>query len=174
MVKVNLDEKDFAERKPYFDAGVHEVYITDAKKVEPENGAPYIEVTVVGEGDATDSIRNYISEKAAPYTLSNLARIAVHNKQTEADKQAVRDAFKKITDTDQIDQKFLDKFKDMQAWILTAEDTNGNQKPGGGYYLRSNLYSYEPKPKAPTADELVSDFKKQGATPVDVNEVPFE
>lgn len=172
MVKVQLDEKDFAERKPYFGAGVHEVVITELKKVEPESGAPYVEATVIGENDEKDAIRLYISEKAAPYTLSNLARIAVHNKETDAEKQKVRDAFTKITDTDQLDEKFLDKFKDMQAWILTEEDLNA-PKPNGGYYLRSNLYSYVPKPRNAsqmTAEQLVSDQNEK----VDTDEIPFK
>lgn len=172
MAKVQpLEDKDFAERKPYFEAGVHEVFISGMTKVEPETGAPYIEVEVLGKNDATDSIRVYISEKAAPYTLANLARIAVHNKDKEADKEKVREAFKKITDTDQLDAEFLAKFKDMQAWILTEEDTNA-PKPKGGFYLRSSLYSWEPQAKTVTADDLTTKNMVAGGTPAN-DEVPF-
>lgn len=170
MVKVQLEDKDMAERKPYFEAGVHEVYITDLKAVKPESGAEYLEATVLGENDATDNIRLYISEKAAPYTLANLARIAVHNKEGETDKQAVREAFKKITDTDQLDEKFLGRFKDMQAWILTEEDLNA-PKPNGGYYLRSSLFSYPPKPSNNAAKATTEQIKN--GEPIDLNEIPF-
>lgn len=170
MVKVQIEDKDLADRKPYFGAGVHEVYITEAKVEKPEGKAPYIEVTVIGENDEKDDIRLYISEAAAPYTLSNLGRIAVHNKQDEKEKEGVRTAFKAITDTDQIDQKFLDKFKDMQAWILTEEDL-GAPKPNGGYYLRSSLYSYKPTPRVPemTPEQLMSDQNEK----IDLDEIPF-
>lgn len=167
MVKVQLEDKDFAERKPYFDEGSHEVYITGAKKVTPEQGAPYIEVSVLGEEDATEDIRVYISEAAAPYTMANLARIAVHNAKDEAAKEKVRAAFKAIDDTDQIDDKFLAKFKDMQCWILTEENTNA-PKENGGYFLRSQLYSWEPKVKAKTIQQDIANGK-----PVDTSEIPF-
>jgi hypothetical protein len=168
MVKVNLSDKDFAERKPYFDVGVHEVFITEATKVAPETGAPYIEVTVIGQNDETDNLRLYISEAAAPYTLANLARIAVHNAKDDAAKDKVREAFKKIDDTDLIDEKFLAKFKDMQAWILTKEDTTGQQKPNGGFYLRSQLYSWEPKAEPSDINKDIENGK-----PIDVSEIPF-
>lgn len=168
MVKVNsLEDKDFAERKPYFEAGAHEIYITEAKQVKPETGAPYIEVTVLGENDATDNIRLYTSEAAAPYTLANLARIAVHNEQTDAGKEKAREKFKKITDTDELDDKFLANFKDSQAWILTEEDKNA-PKPNGGFYLRSSLYSWPPKVKATTIEQDIDNAK-----PVDLSEIPF-
>lgn len=173
MVKVQLDEKDFAERKPYFDAGVHEVVISGIEKVEPKEGSPYINVTVTGLKDESTDIRCYISEKAAPYTLANFGRIAVHNQDSEPAKAKVRKAFQAVTDTDQLDQEFLDKLKDMQAWILVEEDFNA-PKPNGGYYLRSKLYSWEPKPKKVTADDLTTDQIRNGAAPVDDDDVPFK
>ena len=170
-----LEDKDFAERKPYFDAGVHEVAIQAVRRgvMDNENKTEYVEFDVVGLQDEEASVRLWLSDKAAPYTLANLARIAVHNKESEADKQKVREAFKKITDTDQLDEKFLEKFVDMQCWILTEEDTNA-PKPNGGFYLRNNLYSWEPKPKQITADDLTTANMKAGGTPVDNDDVPFK
>lgn len=169
MVKVALEDKDFAERKPYFDVGVHEVYITGAHKVEPQTGSPYIEVTVLGDEDTTDDIRVYISEAAAPYTIANLARIAVHNAPTDEAKEKAKVAFKAITDTDMIDDKFLTKFENMQAWIKTEENLNA-PKENGGYFLRSSLYSWEPKEPKMTPEQLMG----VGTTQVDPKEVPFE
>lgn len=176
MVKVSIEDKDMAERKPYFGVGVHEVYIEKIKSEKPEKGAPFFSVEVLGsvnDLEVRDDVRLYISEAAAPYTLANLARIAVHNKQTEKEKDAVREAFKAITDTDEIDQKFLDKFKDMQAWILVEEDM-GSPKPNGGYYTRASLYSYKPQASTNaskmTAEDLVSDNNEK----IDLEEIPFE
>lgn len=170
-----LEDKDFDARKPYFGLGAHEVYIKAARRgqLDNENKTEYVEFDLLGEDDQEGNVRLWISEKAAPYTLARLGQIAVHNKDTEEEKQKVRDAFKKITDTDLIDQKFLDKFKDMQAWILVEEDTNA-PKPNGGFYTRTNLYSYPPKPRQLSASDLTTDQMKQGGTPVNPDEVPFE
>lgn len=173
MVKMNeMEDKDFEPRKAYFAEGVHEVYITAMERgVSPNTKSEYIEVSLLGEGDAEGSARLYLTDKTADRSRSILATIAVHNKGTDAEKQKVRDVFKKVTDTDQLDDKFLAKFKDMQAWILVEEDKSA-PKPNGGFYLRTNLYSYEPKPRAKTADELVSDIT-EGGEPVDLSEIPF-
>lgn len=164
-----LEDKDFAERQPYFGVGVHEVAIQAARRGQLDNAnkTEYIEFDLMGLNDEQGSVRLWISEKAAPYTLANLGRLAVHNKKTEAEKQKIRDAFKKIVDTDQIDQAFLDKFVDMQAWILVEEDVNA-PKPNGGFYTRTNLYSYEPKPKKTTVESIMP-----GATKADDDDVPF-
>lgn len=173
MVKVQLEDKDFESRKAYFGLGAHEVYIEKIEKVTPDSGSPYLNVSVLGvqdEKEVRDDVRAYISDAAAPYTVSTLARIAVHNKKTDKEKQAVRDAFKEI-DTDEIDQKFLDKFKDMQAWILTEENLNA-PRDNGGYFWRSSLYSYEPKPKKITAESLVSEGGTE-ITKENLGEIPF-
>lgn len=170
MVKVNpMTDADFDKKGgAYFDLGVHQVIITSAKNVNPASGSPYIDFQLLGENDEAGDCRLYMNEAAAAYSIPKLAGIAVHNKETDTDKQKVRDIFKGIGDTNDIDDKFLAKYTDMQAWILTEEDTAGAQKPNGGYYKRNRLYHYEPKVKAQTAESLM------GGTPVDVsNEVPF-
>ena len=176
MVKMNpMDDKDFETRKPYFAAGVHEVYIKDfTTGKSPNTGSQFIEFTLLGAEDEEGTARLYLTEKTVDRTRSILATIAVHNKQGEAEKQKVRDAFKVIDDSDQLlDSKFLEKFKEMQAWILVEEDLNA-PKPNGGYYLRTNLYSYEPKPRnnaaQMTAEQLVSDMNESA----DLSEIPFK
>lgn len=164
-----MEDKDFADRKPYFEEGVHEVYITKAVRGTASTGSEFIELDLLGEDDRTGNARLYLTEKTQERSRQILATIAVHNKQTDAEKQAVRDAFKKITDTDQIDDDFLKKFVDLQAWILTEQDKNA-PKPNGGYYLRNNLYSYAPTPRKTTADDLIS----EGGAPVDTDDVPFK
>lgn len=168
MVKVSIDDKAFAPRKEYFGPGVHEVHITGATRGKtPNKGTEYVEFELEGEdGEGTATL--WMSEKAAPYSIARMAQVAVHNKASETDKQKVRDAFMKITDSDEIDDKFLEKFEGMQAWILTEEDTSGAQKPGGGYYLRNNLYSYEPTVKKTTAEDIMP-----GGQSISTDDVPF-
>lgn len=176
MVKVTpiTDEDINKQGGNYFDAGVHTVYLEKLKAVTPEKGSPYIEVGVLGEDDRRTDIRLYTSEAAAPYTIAKLAKIAVHNKEGEEAKQKARDAFKKIDDTDKLTDKFLANLVNMQAWILTEEDKNA-PKPNGGYYLRSELYSWEPTPKKQTAADLVSELRNDPKTEtVDADEIPFE
>lgn len=168
MVKMaQMEDKDF-NNSAYFDLGVHEVAITGAETGKNEKGTPYIDITVEGLGDEKDTVRMYTSENAAPYTRNNLAKIAVHNRDSEEEKQKVRDAFKKITDSDQMDNKFLERFIDMQAWLLVEEDQTA-PKPNGGFYKRSTLYAYKPTPKAAVAAVM----GKSGDAPVDLNEIPF-
>ena len=168
MVKVNpMEDKDFEARGKYFDAGVYKVHLSDPKRDVSKSGSEFVQFTVNGENEEQSDVRLYLTEKAAPYSLKTLAGIAVHNKGSEAEKQKVRDAFKNITDTDTLDAKFLEKFENMEAWVLVEEDTN-SPKPNGGYYLRYNLYSYEPKPRKITPEDLMG-----GGTPVDPDEVPF-
>jgi len=176
MAKVQpLEDKDFEPRNTdYLRPGVHEVFIKSAKRgqLDNEKKTEYVELGVEGE-DGSGTVTMFISEKAAPYTLARLAQVAVHNEASDEAKQKVRDRFKKINDTDKIDQAFLDLFVDMQCWVLTEEDTSGKQKPNGGFYLRNNLYSYEPKPRTVTAANLTTDQMKAGGTPVDTDEIPF-
>ena len=171
-----MEDKDFADRKPYFDEGVHEVIIDDFRRGTSTNtGSEYIEFDLVGENDENGQVRLYLTEKTQERTRQILATIAVHNKESEADKEKVREAFKKITDTDQLDDAFLDKFKDMQAWILTTPNTS-QPKPDGGFYLQNNLYGYKPTPKASITSPATTAEQLLGGTPVDANgeEIPFK
>ncbi len=170
MVKMNeMQDKDFEARKPYFGIGVHEIYINGATTGKAKNtGSDYIEFSIIGQNDEEGKVTLWLTEKTVDRTRSILATIAVHNKEGEVEKQKVRDAFKKITDSDEmLSEKFLAKFENMQAWILTEEDKS-SPKPNGGFYLRNNLYSYEPKPRATTIEQDIA-----GGKPIDLSEIPF-
>ena len=173
MVKVNLTDEDLATRgdKKYFNEGEYEVLIQNVELGTTDSGKAYVELTVLGHDDETDTARLWFTtDKSAKYSLSILAGIAVHNKQTEADKAGVRTAFKKITDTDQVDDKFLAKFKEMDAFFTvyksdrTYTNANGEEK----HSYDKNIYGYMPKPKQLTAEQLVA---KEGEPFTD--EVPF-
>lgn len=156
MVKINpMTDADF-DKKPgnYFDVGVHTVIITGAKLEKPAGGSPYINFELSDEDENKGDARLYMSEAAAVYSIPKLAGIAVHDKDSEADKQKVRDGFKAIDDTDKIDDKFLAKFVGMQAWVLVEEDPSA-PNPKGGFYKRTSLYHYEPKAKPQTAASLL-------------------
>lgn len=170
-MKMNpMSDKDFEQKKPYFGLGVHEVYITGHRTGKANSGSEFIEFEVLGSNDEVGKTTLWLTEKTIDRTRSILAAIAVHNKTTDAEKQKVRDAFKAITDSDQmLEDKFLDKFKDMQAWILTEEDKNAPMDKGG-FFSRNNLYSYEPKPRKTTADDIMPANNATSSA----DEVPFE
>lgn len=176
MVKVAeplTDESFETKGGNYFDPGIYEVYIQGFKRGKtPNTGSEFVEFDVLGSEDQEGKVRLYLTEKSAHFSLRTLGTIAVHNKEGEAEKQKVRDAFKKILDTDQLTDAMLKRFIGMQAWILVEEDKNA-PKPNGGYYLRYNLYGYEPKPRKQTAEELINEFKA-GGEPVDTDEIPFD
>lgn len=178
MVKLEnpLTDEDLKPRGggKWFNEGVYPVVIAEAKRGKTDSGKEYIQIDVLGEEDQEGNARLWFTtDKASKYALSILAGIAVHNKESEVEKEKVRTTFKKITDTDSVDDKFLTRYKGMDAWVLVYEDTNGQQKPGGGYYKRTDIYGYEPKPKQQTAEQLVADFKTNGEA-VDTDEIPFE
>lgn len=166
-----MEDKEFEARGgQYFDAGVHEVFINKVSRGVSKAGNEYIEFEVTDkDNERTARPRRYLSEAAAPHTRRELMNIAVHNKETEEQKQQVRDAFRNILDTDKFDQKFLDKFESMQAWIKAEEDLNA-PKPNGGYYLKYDIYGYEPKQKKTTVEDIMG-----GGTPVDTgsDSIPF-
>ena len=169
MVKVQLEDKDFTGGNKYFNEGVYKVYLSDPKRDVSKSGSEFIQFTVNGENEEQTDVRLYLTEKAAPYSLKTLAGIAVHNKGSEAEREKVREAFKAITDTDTLDAKFLAKFENYEAWVLVEEDTNA-PKPNGGYYLRTNLYSFPPKPRKITPEDIMGGGTKDG---IDPDEVPF-
>lgn len=174
MVKVSITDEDMAPRSNnYFDEGVHEVRIDKVERGRTDGGKDYVEFTVEGQNGESGTARLWFTtEPASNYALSILAGIAVHNKQTDAEKDKARTAFKAIKDTDIIDQKFLDKFVDMDAWytVQQSDRTYINSKGETKYSYDKNIYGYEPKLKARpvTAEQLAS-----VSEPIDDDEIPF-
>jgi hypothetical protein len=173
MVKVNLTDEDLAPRgeNNYFNEGVHEVLIDSAKRGKTDAGKEYVEFIVKGENGESDTARLWFTtEKSCKYALSILAGIASHNKESEADKQKVRDAFKQITDTDQVDDKFLAKFENDHAFFTVYKSDRTYEKDGETKHsYDKNIYGYSPKPKT----DLVANAMKQDTSNIDLSEIPF-
>lgn len=174
MVKVNITDEDMAPRNNnYFDEGVHEVVIAKAERGTTDNDKDYVELTVQGQNEEEGTARLWFTTEAAGnYALSILAGIAVHNKESETDKQKVRDAFKKIDDTDLVDDAFLKKFVEMEAFYMVQMSDRtyvNNQGETKNSYDR-NIYGYSPTMKTrvvePTKNAVNSD-------PVDLSDIPF-
>lgn len=175
MVKVSLTDEDMKSRKSnnYFEEGVHEVIITKAERGETTGGKEYVEFTLLGQEDQEGTARLWFTtEKSAKYALGVLAGIAVHNKESEDEKEKVREAFKKITDTDQVDDKFLARFKNMDAWysVYKSDRTYTAQDGSTRNSYDKNIHSYQPKPKA---QDLLTEFKTTGEV-VSTDEIPFD
>ena len=174
MVKVTMTDEDLATRTGgnYFSEGVHEVLIQKAERGVTDSGKEYAEITVLGHDDEVGTARLWFStEKAGKYALSILSGIAVHNRKDDAAKEKARATFKAITDTDEVDDKFLARFKEMDAWFMVQQSDRTYQNAEGetkNSYDR-NIYGYEPKMKQMTAEQLVS-----SGTPVSTDDVPFK
>lgn len=174
MVKVNLTDEDLAERNTnYFSEGEHEVAIVKAERGTTDAGKEYVEFTVQGKNEEEGTARLWFTTDAsAKYALSIMAGIAVHNKDTDAEKAKVREAFKAIQDTDVVDDKFLKKFENMLAFYQVSKSDRTYMNAAGetkNSYDR-NIYGYMPKPKAPSAEATAAaDLQK----PVDVSDIPF-
>lgn len=178
MVKVNITEEDMIESgNNYFEQGVHEVTIKEAKRGATNDGKDFVEFELAGTEGQSGTARVWLTtEKAAKYALGILAGIMVHNKKTEAEKAKTRDNFKLITDTDQLDKAFLDRFNGFKAWYQVEKSDRTYVANDGTtkYSFDKNIYGYEPKPRQKTAAELVEAFKNDGASaPLDLSEIPF-
>jgi hypothetical protein len=172
-MKVQITDEDLVQRNnQYFAEGEHEVVITEAKRGVTDAGKEYVEFTVAGHDDETGKARLWFSTEAgSKYALSILAGIASHNKQTDAEKEKVRDAFKAITDTDQVDDKFLAKFKDMDAFftVYMSDRTYINSAGETKNSYDSNIYGYMPKPKVAKPTTVESLMGEEIST----DDVPF-
>lgn len=178
MVKINLTDEDLATRgtSNYFSIGEHEVLIQKAERGTTADGKDYVEFTVLGQDDESDTARLWFTtEKASIYAMSIMSGIAVHNRKTDAEKKTARDAIKAIKDTDLVDAKFLAKFVNMDAFYSVYQSTrtytgkDGSQK----FSYDKNIYGYAPNPRKTTAADLINDFKANGEA-VNVAEIPFE
>lgn len=172
-MKVNLTDEDLATRgdKNYFSEGEHEVLIQKAERGTTDAGKAYVEFTVLGQNDESDTARLWFTtEKSCVYALSILAGIAVHNKATDAEKTAVRDAFKKITDTDQVNAAFLAKFKEMDAFFTVYKSDRTYTTASGEtkHSYDKNITGYMPKAKATTMKQDIAAGQN-----VDLSEIPF-
>lgn len=171
-MKVNLTDEDLKERtqSKYFAEGLHEVLIVSAERGTTDAGKDYVEFTVLGHDDEEGTARLWFSTEAgSKYALSIMSGIAVHNKQTDAEKEGVRTAFKAIDDTDKVDAKFLAKFKDMDAFYLVQQSdrTYTNAQGETKHSYDHNIAGYPMQPKKTTVESLL------GGTPVSTDDVPF-
>jgi len=176
-MKVSLTDEDLKVRgdQNYFPLGFHEVGVTSAKRGVTANGKEFAEFEVLSadDEDYTGTARLWFSsDKSTKYALSILSGIASHNKETEAEKQKVNEAFKKITDTDQVDDKFLERFVGMEAFYEVADNgrtyTNesGQVRPS---YDR-NIYGYR---KAQSRRQQVDNLISNSEDVSDSSDIPF-
>ena len=157
-MKVQLTDEDLATRgdRNYFAEGEHEVLIEKAERGTTDAGKEYVEFSVLGHADERDTARLWFTTDAsAKYAMSIMAGIAVHNKQTDADKTATRNAWKAITETDKIDAKYLANFKDKDAFFTVHKSDRTYTTPSGEvkFSYDKNIYGYMPKPKATTIQQ---------------------
>lgn len=172
MVKINLTDEDL-DRTPgnYFTEGVHKVKIDSIERDNMDDGRAFLTVKVTGEDDQEGTARLWLhTEGGAKYSLSILSGIVSHSKKTEADKAKVRESFKAINDTDELDSKFLARFKGLEAWYEVEKTdrtyTNADGETKNSY--NRNVYGYEPKPKKVTVEDIMG-----GAESISSNDIPF-
>lgn len=157
----------------YFDVGVHIVEIISATRETNTNGNDFVSFKVRGVNDEEGEARRYLTEKSAKWTVSLISGIIVHNQDSDASKEKARETLRKITNTSQVDDKFLAKLVDKEAWIEVYEDTNA-PKPNGGYYKRAKIFQYEPKPRqTQPAQQVQSVTGGTMLTDKELDEIPF-
>lgn len=167
-MKFNDENKAVKEfNNDYFSFGIHEVQMQLFTVETNDNGNEYLEVGVVGKDSEEDSVRLYLTEKAANYTFNTMRQIFVHiapeDKREEAGK--LIDAVK---DSDELIKLLNDKALGGKCWYTKYYDPKTTYVNKAGETKRSvntNIYGYEPKPRP----ELMPDTgaPSVGGTPLD-------
>lgn len=136
--------------KKYFDIGTHKVVIGLINSGTTDNGKEYLEFTVFDSED-NDRIGTarlwFSSDKAAKYSISIISGIFVHNT-AEEKRDALKDALKKLTDTDALLEIAQKKLIGKEAFYVVEEDpvrTYTNKDGETMPSINRNIYGYEMK-----------------------------
>jgi hypothetical protein len=147
----NKKETEFNDN--YFKYGVHKVKLGQFELGGTEEGEKeYLEITVIDpdDGELTDTARVWFTTEAAiNYSFNTMRQIYVHNAPEKA-KDAARDTFDEITDTEQLLKLLNEKLIGGEAWFSkypSATRTYVNSSGETKKSIDKNIYGYEPKPK---------------------------
>ena len=159
----------------YFGIADHgtEVIITGGVVEESKSGSQYVQLAYEADGKEGDTgYNNYITEKALPYTAARFQAIAVHNKETEEEKQEVRDAFAAVDD-DAFGEWAIAGLIGKKAYLVVSFSDSINPKTGKPY-LERNLQGFPPQALATPTESAATAVT--GGTPADVatkSSIPF-
>lgn len=137
----------------WFDFGVHKVQMILFENGGLEDGqSEYVEVSVGDpeDGEKTDTVRLYFTEKAANYSFNTFRQIAVHNAGSDKGKDAARDAIDAVQDTTELVELLNDKLIGKECWFTKYYDPKRTYESQSGEVKKSvnkNIYGYEPKLK---------------------------
>lgn len=170
MIEFNMTAEDYTENN-YFEYGVHKVTIEGTVLDKTDDGRAFVDIGVKGENGESDRARMWLhTEKAGKYTLRTIQGLCTHNAKTETGKDKVRNAFVGKIDEKKL-RSFLDQMDGYEAWFKVEQDPTrtyvnsaGEERPS----LNKDIYSYEPKPKKITVEDILP-----GAEESD-DEVPFK
>jgi hypothetical protein len=151
----------------WFGYGVHKVQLGLFELGGTEEGEKeYIEITVMDpeDGEITDTARVWFTtEAAANYSFNALRQIYVHNAPEKA-KDAARDTFDAIPDTEKLVELLNEKLIGKEAWFTkypSPTRTYVNQTGETKKSIDKNVLGYEPKLKPellPKTDEVIDDI----------------
>lgn len=172
MVKVNPTEEDLKTtgNRSWFDVGEYEVGIESATFETDKNGKDYIQWNFadVNDTDIKGDCRNYLTtEKAVLYAMRTMQGIAVHNAADDTEKERIRKTFLAVKDSDEL-KTMVGKYTNMTAFIQVYEDEN-SPNPNGGYYRRTNIFGYMPKPRKTTVEQIMGNVES-----LSTDEIPFD
>ena len=170
MVNFKMTDNDYTEQSKYFDEGVHKVKIAGAIMDKMDDGREYVEIGVEGSEGETAEVRMWLhSEKAFKFTMRTLQGIAVNNAKDDAQKDKIRQFFVGDFNDEKV-QKVLDKLTGYEAWLTVyqSDRTYTNAQGETRHSYDRNIYSYEPKPKKTTIEDIMGPV-----TAVDTDDIPF-
>lgn len=159
MAKFTADHKKDRSSN-YFDEGIHKVKIAGVEFDELDDGREFAEFTVVDEDDREGTARLWFSSDAAiNYSFNIIRGIFVHNA-PENKKDAVRESFDKIEDTEQLEKSINELLIGGECWYQVSKsdrtyESNGQIK----HSYDRNIYGYEPAPKKVTPDPEIEDVE---------------
>jgi hypothetical protein len=152
---VDFSDAHKAERNTnYFEEGIHKVQIASFIFDKTAKGQDFCEIEVIDPQNDERSAKTrfwFTTDGAINYAFNILRGIFVHNA-PEDKKDAVRDKFNKIANTDEL-EKQMDMLIGKECWLQVYVDgtymSNGVAKPN----FNRDIYGYAPAAKDTVADQ---------------------
>lgn len=180
---LKIGDVDYGASNKYFGEGVYEIVLNSISSGATAKGTPYIEVKFEGvNGEAESHSRLWLTAKALPYTAKTIQSLAVHNAESEAQKQAMRDYFDTKVKTAQDLYMVLEKLASNLAtgWINRKRDaepydTRDDGTPKYGYSV--SFFGYDPTDYFAKAQKAVEEKENPPAgsekADIDLSDIPF-
>lgn len=169
MVKFSDKHKQEQTGK-YFSEGVHEVKIGFVEFDQTDDGREFADFSLTDNAEREAKVRFWFhTDGAINYSFNIIKGIFVHNA-PEDKKDAIRAKVEAAADTEEL-AKLCSLLIGKDAWLEVARNPKRDYRGNDGNMKKaydSNIYGYEPTPKAPVAAAASTDDAGANTDPDDI------